>query len=159
MVCNKVLTLSLVIEQILIFHPDLQINSLKIRQCDFLRVFFLILSLIVEVYLWWKLQASLIFLCGRTRTIDGWLSTFMPHCSCVEDLMQFYKVLTILKYDVSYRCISQNQNSMKCSGESIFQLHLKCSWWSVNRKKCVKTVAHDHRRLYTLQKLWHNTKK
>ncbi len=44
---------------------------------------FLILSLIVEVYLWWKLQASLIFLSGRTCTIGGWLNTFLPHCiSC-----------------------------------------------------------------------------
>ncbi len=44
-------------------------------------IFFLILSLIVEVYLWWKLQASLIFLSGRTCTIGGWLNTFLPHCS------------------------------------------------------------------------------
>ncbi len=41
---------------------------------------FLILSLIVEVYLWWKLQASLIFLSGRTCPIGGWLNTFLPHC-------------------------------------------------------------------------------
>ncbi len=45
-------------------------------------IFFLILSLIVEVYLWWKLQASLIFLSGRTCTIGGWLNTFLPHCTC-----------------------------------------------------------------------------
>ena len=37
-------------------------------------------SVIVEVYLWWKLQASLIFLSGRTCTIGGWLNTFLPHC-------------------------------------------------------------------------------
>ncbi len=43
-------------------------------------IFFLILSLIVEVYLWWKLQASLIFLSGRTCAIGGWLNTFLPHC-------------------------------------------------------------------------------
>ncbi len=43
-------------------------------------IFFLISSLIVEVYLWWKLQASLIFLSGRTCTIGGWLNTFLPHC-------------------------------------------------------------------------------
>jgi len=37
-----------VIDQILIFHHNLQINSLKILQCDFLDFFFLlILSLIV----------------------------------------------------------------------------------------------------------------
>ncbi len=42
--------------------------------------FLIILSLIVEVYLWWKLQASLIFLSGRTCTIGGWLNTFLPHC-------------------------------------------------------------------------------
>jgi hypothetical protein len=55
------------------------INSLKILQCDFLD-FFLILSVIVEVYLWWKLQASRSFLSGRTCTIGGWLNTFLPHC-------------------------------------------------------------------------------
>ncbi len=44
---------------------------------------FLILSLIVEVYLWWKLQASLIFLSGRTCTIGSWLNTFLPHCKCI----------------------------------------------------------------------------
>ncbi len=27
-----------------------------------------------------KLQASLIFLSGRTWTIGGWLNTFLPHC-------------------------------------------------------------------------------
>ncbi len=42
--------------------------------------FFLILSLIVEVYLWWKWQDALIFLSGRTCTIGGWLNTFLPHC-------------------------------------------------------------------------------
>ncbi len=50
--------------------------------------FFLILSLIVEVYLWWKLQASLIFLSGRTCTIGGWLNTFLPHCICKAQLTQ-----------------------------------------------------------------------
>ena len=44
----------------------------------FSRFFFLILSVIVEVYLWWQLQASLIFLRGRTCTIGGWLNTFCP---------------------------------------------------------------------------------
>ncbi len=44
-------------------------------------IFFLILSLIVEVYLWWKLQASLFFLSGRTCTIGGWLNTYLPHCT------------------------------------------------------------------------------
>ncbi len=79
-VYNKVLRLNFVIDQILISHHNLQINSLKILQCDFLDFFFLILYLIVEVYLWWKLQASLIFLSGRTCTIGGWLNTFLPHC-------------------------------------------------------------------------------
>ncbi len=78
-VYNKVLRWNFVIDQILIFHHNFQINSLKILQCDFLD-FFLILSLIVEVYLWWKLQASLIFLSGRICTIGGWLNTFLPHC-------------------------------------------------------------------------------
>ncbi len=77
-VYNKVLRWNFVIDQILIFHHNLQINSLKILQCDLFCD--LILSLIVEVYLWWKLQASLIFLSGRTCTIGGWLNTFLPHC-------------------------------------------------------------------------------
>ncbi len=46
---------------------------------------FLILSLIVKVYLWWKLKASLIFLSGRTCTIGGWLNTCLPHCMWMED--------------------------------------------------------------------------
>ena len=47
-------------------------------------IFFLILSVIVEVYLWWKLQSSLIFLSGRTCTIGGWLNTFLPHCKLLS---------------------------------------------------------------------------
>jgi len=65
-------------DQILIFHHNLQINSLKILQCDFLD-FFSHFSLIVEVYLWWKLQTSLIILSRRTCTISGWLNSFWPH--------------------------------------------------------------------------------
>ncbi len=38
-VYNKVLRLNFVIDQILIFHHNLQINSLKILQCDFLDFF------------------------------------------------------------------------------------------------------------------------
>ncbi len=38
---NKVLRWNFVIDQILIFHHNLQINSLKILQCDFLDFFFL----------------------------------------------------------------------------------------------------------------------
>jgi len=41
--------------------------------------FFLILSLIVEVCLLWKLQTSLITLSRRTCTISGWLNTFWHH--------------------------------------------------------------------------------
>ncbi len=78
-VCESQQSCLFVGDQILIFHHNLQINSLKILQCDFW-ISFLILSLIVEVYLWWKLQASLIFLSGRTCTIGGWLNTFLPHC-------------------------------------------------------------------------------
>ncbi len=39
-VYNKVLRLNFVIDQILIFHHNLQIKSLKILQCDFLDFFF-----------------------------------------------------------------------------------------------------------------------
>ncbi len=58
---NKVLRLNFVIDQILIFHHNLEINSLKNPTMWLSGFSFLILSLIVEVYLWWKLQASLIF--------------------------------------------------------------------------------------------------
>ncbi len=40
-VYNKVLRWNFVIDQILIFHHNLQINSLKILQCDFVDLFFL----------------------------------------------------------------------------------------------------------------------
>ncbi len=90
-VYNKVLRWNFVIDQILIFHHNLQINSLKILQCDFLEFLFLILSLVVEVYLWWKLQASLIFLSGRTCIIGGWLNTFLPHCmSTLQSMVGLY---------------------------------------------------------------------
>ncbi len=59
-VCESQQSCLFVGDQILIFHHNLQINSLKILMW-FSGFFFLILSLIVEVYLWWKLQASLIF--------------------------------------------------------------------------------------------------
>ena len=36
------------------------------------------------MYLWWKLQASLIFLSGRTCTIGGWLNTFLLHYRVLE---------------------------------------------------------------------------
>ncbi len=80
-VCESQKSCLFVGDQILILPRNLPINSLKILQCDFLDFFFLILSLIVEVYLWWKLQASLVFLSGRTCTIGGWLNTFLPHCT------------------------------------------------------------------------------
>ncbi len=50
-VCESQQSCLFVGDQILIFHHHLQINSLKILQCDFLDFFFLILSLVVEVYL------------------------------------------------------------------------------------------------------------
>ncbi len=50
-VCESQQSCLFVGDQILIFHHNLQINSLQILQCDFLDLFFLILSLIVEVYL------------------------------------------------------------------------------------------------------------
>ncbi len=54
---------------------------------------FLILSLIVEVYLWWKLQASLIFLSGRTCIIGGWLNNFLPHCIYI--FMSIYQSVSL----------------------------------------------------------------
>ncbi len=57
--------------------------------------FFLILSLIVEVNLWWKLQASLIFLSGRTCTIGGWLNTFLPHCICSCVVLLLYNFYSL----------------------------------------------------------------
>ncbi len=50
-VCESQQSCLFVGDQILIFDHNLQINSLQILQCDFLDYFFLILSLIVEVYL------------------------------------------------------------------------------------------------------------
>ncbi len=50
-VCESQQSCLFVGDQIVIFHHNLQINSLKILQCDYLDFFFLILSLIVEVYL------------------------------------------------------------------------------------------------------------
>jgi len=51
-VCESLKSCWFVGDQILIFHHNLQINSLKTLQCDFQDFFldFLILSLIVEVY-------------------------------------------------------------------------------------------------------------
>ncbi len=59
---------------------------------------FLILSLIAEVYLWWKLQASLIFLSGRTCTIGGWLNTFLPHCTWQDTFKSFFNFVLILYF-------------------------------------------------------------
>ncbi len=50
-VCESQQSCLIVGDQICIFHHNLQINSLKILQCNFLDFFLLILSLIVEVYL------------------------------------------------------------------------------------------------------------
>ncbi len=96
-VCESQKSCLFVGDQILIFHHNLQINSVKILQCDFLDFFLLILSLIVEVYLWWKLQASLIFLSGRTCTIGGWLNTFLPHCIyiLVVNIILIYMLKTL----------------------------------------------------------------
>ncbi len=82
-VCESQQSCLFVGDQILIFHHNMQINSLKSYNVIFW-IFFLILSLTVEVYLWWKLQASLIFLSGRTCTVGGWLNTFLPHCKCIQ---------------------------------------------------------------------------
>ncbi len=50
-VCESQQSCLFVGDQILIFHHNLLINSVKILQCDFRDFFFLIVSLIVEVYL------------------------------------------------------------------------------------------------------------
>ena len=65
----------------------------------------LILSVIVEVYLWWKLQASLSFLVGRTCTIGGWLNTFLHHCIHI----------TFLPHDAIY--------FLKCTSPSCSKAH------------------------------------
>ncbi len=107
-VYSKVLRWNFVIDQILIFHHNLLINSLKILQCDFLIFFFLILSLIVEVYLWWKLQAFLIFLSGRTCTIGGWLNTFLPNC--ITSALITYDKGTLL--DIGHRYTNLFQDTL-----------------------------------------------
>ncbi len=67
---------------------------------------FLILSLIVEVYLWWKLQASLIFLSGRTCTIGGWLNTFLPHCIYIYIFFFFF----LNRYPIMVKCLNIGNN-------------------------------------------------
>ncbi len=77
-------------------------------------IFFLILSLIVEVYLWWKLQASLIFLSGRTCTIGGWLNTFLPHCIYIYIYIYLYILnnnLHIIKMYCFYYFFNDMQKS------------------------------------------------
>ncbi len=91
--------------------------------------FFLILSLIVEVYLWWKLQASLIFLSGRTCTIGGWLNTFFPHCICI------YIYVYICIYIYIYVCI--------CMYMCIY-MYIYMYAWQLTIKGCYlkKTPSH-----------------
>ncbi len=97
----KVLRWNFVIDQILIFHHNLQINSLQNPTMWFSGFSFLILSLIVEVYLWWKLQASLVFLSGRTCTIGGWLNTFLPHC--MYTLVTLYFKVSLLQCNYTFK--------------------------------------------------------
>ncbi len=116
-VCESQQSCLFVGDQILIFHHNLQINSLKILQCDFLDFFFLILSLIVEVYLWWKLQASLIFLSARTCTIGGWLNTFLPHCVYISVVDKVHRSSTWVK--VQIRIIKYYSSKSKSTAFSI----------------------------------------
>ncbi len=85
-------------------------------------IFFLILSLIVEVYLWWQLQASLIFLSGRTCTIGGWLNTVLPHCM----------------YNVHTHYSSQKLNSKICNvSEEFSSAHRAWIYFIQNTAKAV----------------------
>ena len=75
-------------------------------------------SFIVEVYLWWKLQASLIFLCGSTCTIGGWPNTFWPHCRYFSTcfLQHLHKVICCcsgidLHFSHQSTFISRRQNA------------------------------------------------
>ncbi len=83
-VCESQQSCLFVGDQILIYHHNL----------DF---FLIILSLIVEVYLWWKLQASLIFLSGRTCTIGGWLVRVRQRLYHLRQLRKFRVSPAILK--------------------------------------------------------------
>ncbi len=81
---------------------------------------FLILSLIVEVYLWWKLQASLIFLSGRTCTIGGWLNTFLPHC--ISHTSDFVSMQFWYKY------------KLRIERYKLTNLRKKSELWDINTK-------------------------
>ncbi len=78
-VCESQQSCLFVGNQILIFHHNLQINSLKSTMWFFWIFFFLFVS-IVEVYLWWNYRPLSSFYVGEL-TIGGWLTTFfLPHC-------------------------------------------------------------------------------
>ncbi len=76
----QILSSIFILYQILISCNKMEINYLKIIQCDFLD-FFYMLSLTVEVYLRWKLQISLFFVGGKPWKIASVSNTYLTHCT------------------------------------------------------------------------------
>ncbi len=122
--------------------------------------FFLILSLIVEVNLWWKLQASLIFLSGRTCTIGGWLNTFLPHCSSLccwtrcliyskQQLIELELIDSISFYELYQRTIKQR---MACWFPKDTGNHMKVKGWGF--KNVLLHVPHSAENIYSFLN-WH----
>ncbi len=69
----QILSSMFLLYQILISCNKMEINYLKIIQCD---------SLTVEVYLRWKLQISPFFVSGKTWKIGSVSNTYLTHCTC-----------------------------------------------------------------------------
>ncbi len=93
----QILSSIFILYQILISCNKMEINYLKIIQCDFLD-FFYMLSLTVEVYLRWKLQISLFFVSGKPWKIASVSNTYLTHCT-----LKFYywRLLNVLIINVS----------------------------------------------------------
>ncbi len=86
-VYNKLLRWNFVIDQILIFHHNLQINSLKILQCDFLDFFSYFVSHSWGLPMMKITGLSHLFKWENLNTIGGWLNTFLPHCTSTLSML------------------------------------------------------------------------
>ncbi len=69
-----------------------------------------------------KLQASLIFLSGRTCTIGGWLNTFLPHCIYIY----IYIYINTAALHCSYEHGGKRKRKchLKFSEEGSLQIHV-----------------------------------
>lgn len=112
-------------DPILIFHHNLQINSLKILKCDLLELF-----LIIKVYLWWKLLAS--HLSKQENFSNQWVTKylFLPHCilSLIQDIVmwktRFWRQLFASNWKRFRRklCSGSLQSGFKSRRSSVFAL-------------------------------------